>query len=868
MRKLVLIFLMVGLIGVSGAFAQYKPMLATNGVALCPIDFDGGIYINLVGSAGNKLLMMVYNKEITAKMIDNDGNSLWEEQISSNTTDKKEDPMFVETSDGNIIFAWTDYRRGGSLPEVVMRKYDMSGTQLSAEIEKTYGAIVKDIKIAPDDNGGFYLVYFFGGYNSFAIDRYDGNMTSVWSNLTPLALNGSTEDTRYELVSGGSGVDNRAFVVYSTNEATSEAVAALASTVSGNGKMQYQILGNTVEFFDTLELGGKFFVVQNSSTGNIVVQRLGRTVTGVFSIEVSKAQVCYAAGRQSIPKMVTDGSSLCICWLDERNYSEGQGNDLDIYIQKSTSDGVMQWLADGLPVTHSDQGVKSYSLISANNEILCSQQAMVYGDGRVYLAWHDFRMDPDVSKDDPFSAMIATKEADIYMQAVNISDGSMLNSDLPVCSAVSAQILPSIFASSPFAAWVDLRDYPNLVSEEAQRADNISTAITSITTSPASANMVINGVGFGVDPNDYVYSGVTYGSEYNYVSVNGSIVGSPSWTPTAITFDNYTYNDFLAGPDSDVIVEVMAYGDTDSITLSKPSSIIISDIYFDGDAYSTSGQVISKNAIVTGEITSVQSITSSAISVDGSASTLTLTNDAFSYPLSSLSSGDHAIIISAIDSKGGTGSTTCNVSVSSVITISESSFNDKSYQRNDYVNSNTSFRGKVTSDYSISELKLSVGTGSGAEIDVLSDYDNGYLEIADLGVHINLSGDVIFTLRAKDSNGNETSQVYYVSVAEQAVAKDVVATDVSATQDARIGFNYGGQSSSSGSGIGAAATGESVKILLYGPSGKPIMLQQAVTIGYNEVTLSKELFDSNGIYIVKIYDGSRVIGKTRIVVLK
>lgn len=870
MRKIVLMFLVIGLVGVSGAFAQYKPMLAANGIPVAAPVEDPFI----LPYGNSKIFIWGASNVVTAKRIEQDGSVAWTQEVASSGRR----PHACKTSDGQIAIVWEDLR---SDHDIYAHKFkEDTGAPFWGQEKAVATDLVSEThpQVCQDNAGGVFIAWIHAD-ESLKMQHITSDGSQMWTSSGTLEVVSLFDaDIPYKLLTNSQ--KPRAVVLYNSNIGqphviliTSEAMTIEDDYGSSVGVVKKLGTGTHA---DIVESAGDYYTTwmtdEAGSGYNIYAARVFVSDDGLSVDEVNWGKtgrlICGAPGDQLYPKIVADaGGNSYVSWNDLRNLATPDNNQIDIYMLRlNPFDGspATGWTANGNVVTDAP-GIQQYYLVMGGGQAPAFHP-MDYdsSDDLVYIAWHDYRNQLSVKYNTLFSPSL---RPDIFMQVVQ-PDGSKLNSDLPICSLSTMEVFPFMYASSPTAFWYDFRSGSGFIDMYMQMADAIDTYITQIVTSPEDSNIKIRGMdsgSFGSDP-DYANPDVALGSDYNKVEVNGTLVDVVSWTPTEITV-NFSYDDLAPGAYTFLVT---AYGQASNpVDISKAASdISIQNIYFDGVAY-TSGMAINSSATVIGEITSTYSITSASIDVDAEGpSSLTLTDNQFSHDITSLSSGDHTIIISAVDSEGGKGSTTCNVSVSSVITISESSFNDKGYKKNDYVNSNTSFMSKIASDYSISELKLSAGTGGGAEINVLGDYDNGYLEIRDLGVHINLTGDVTFTLRAKDSSGNETSQVYYVSVAEQAAVKDVVATKVTATQDARLGFNYGGQSSSTITGVGAAATGESVKIFLYGPSGKPIMLNQAVTIGYNEVTLSKDLFDSNGIYIVKIYDGKRMIGKTRIVVLK
>ena len=189
------------------------------------------------------------------------------------------------------------------------------------------------------------------------------------------------------------------------------------------------------------------------------------------------------------------------------------------------------------------------------------------------------------------------------------------------------------------------------------------------------------------------------------------------------------------------------------------------------------------------------------------------------------------------------------------------------YVAGDYIAAAASFTVEAISDYAITEATIGVG---GASTDVMKYYNSGtkYFTIP-LDKIGTFTGKIDLIMAVKDSNNNQASQTYSVEISAAATpqVKNLAASSVTGNSDGKIGFQYAGAGSVSGSSVATAAA-STVRIMFINPSGSAVYMNTPVTTGYNEVTIPSSMFDSNGLYIVKIYDGKKVIGTTRIAVLK
>jgi hypothetical protein len=137
--------------------------------------------------------------------------------------------------------------------------------------------------------------------------------------------------------------------------------------------------------------------------------------------------LCAADSMQKYPELVADGAGgAIVMWKDRRS---GAG---DIYAQRVSGAGAVQWQADGVPVCSSG-GVERFPQIVAD------------GAGGAIVTWPDDR----------------SGSSDIYAQRVSASgETSWAPNGVPVCTAANAQEFPQIAAGrsgGAVIAWQDNR---------------------------------------------------------------------------------------------------------------------------------------------------------------------------------------------------------------------------------------------------------------------------------------------------------------------------------------------------------------------------------------------------------------------------
>jgi hypothetical protein len=149
---------------------------------------------------------------------------------------------------------------------------------------------------------------------------------------------------------------------------------------------------------------------------DIYAQRI--TSEGVINWPIyDGVPVCTSAYHQDTPKIVSDGAGgAIICWQDNRNnFVSG----IDIYAQKINPDGIIQWVNNGVGVCNA-QYLQGFT------------QMVSDGAGGAYLTWEDRR-----------------SYSDIYAQKINTAGAPEWTVDgIPICTTDPVQKEPQLCLNS------------------------------------------------------------------------------------------------------------------------------------------------------------------------------------------------------------------------------------------------------------------------------------------------------------------------------------------------------------------------------------------------------------------------------------
>ncbi|HEY6953260.1 MAG TPA: T9SS type A sorting domain-containing protein [Bacteroidota bacterium] len=162
-----------------------------------------------------------------------------------------------------------------------------------------------------------------------------------------------------------------------------------------------------------------------NSSWDIYAQRINSS--GVAQWTADGVLICAAAGAQSFPMLVPDGSGgAIITWQDARGASQ------DIYAQRINGSGVVQWTTDGVAVCTATGSQMMPNLISD-------------GSGGAIIAWTDAR----------------GINYDIYAQRLNANGDTLWTADgVLLCGANAMQDKQAIMSDSAGGAiivWEDRR---------------------------------------------------------------------------------------------------------------------------------------------------------------------------------------------------------------------------------------------------------------------------------------------------------------------------------------------------------------------------------------------------------------------------
>ena len=306
----------------------------------------------------------------------------WKEGILVNgEINRQEDVVIIDAGNNEVIVAWVDFRHEDA-GDIYAQKISADGSLLWDEAGVPL-CLVEGIQISlnivTDENGGAFIIW---------LDNRSSNSSDIYG--THILSDGS--------IAEGWEVDGKGIIT------ASDAQNQHSFWEDGNG--------------------GAMLVWHDKRVGeneNIYAQRI--LSDGTIAWQENGVIVTDATGVQEKPKIRPDGTgNFFIIWRDKRNESNG-----DIYAQNIDLNGNLLWAED--------------LAVYAGAGIQRNPRATHLSEEGAIIVWEDGRNDPYVK--------------DIYAQKIN-PDGTLAwnSTGISICDADNDQLNPRLNRDANGGAWI------------------------------------------------------------------------------------------------------------------------------------------------------------------------------------------------------------------------------------------------------------------------------------------------------------------------------------------------------------------------------------------------------------------------------
>ena len=348
---------------------------------------------------------------------------------------KQNDPRILDDGKGGAFIAWKDERNG--LPDIYLQRVNKLGVPLWAVDGINICNEASDQStpnIISDMAGGVIVSWSDRRSDPINRDVYaqrvDSNGVVLWTVNGVAIANKPVREHNEKIASDGAG---GAIVVWEQLDLDWD---VWGQRVNASGVVQWAPGGVAL-----CQTGGKRInpKLQKDGRGGAIVtwQDMRVGVYDIYAQRISKdgvlqwsntaVPICASANTQSNPKIDPSNSTggAYITWADKRN-----GLDYDIFLQKVDSNGIIQFAVNGIPVC-SASGSQSAPEILSNKVV------------GVIVAWKDNR----------------AGNTDIYAQRIDALGTAMwANNGVAVCNSAFNQINPNMCEDTLGGAIVTWQD--------------------------------------------------------------------------------------------------------------------------------------------------------------------------------------------------------------------------------------------------------------------------------------------------------------------------------------------------------------------------------------------------------------------------
>jgi hypothetical protein len=322
-------------------------------------------------------------------------------------------------------------------------------TPVSAGINEDNGACT----IINDGAGGYFIAWHGmhtpfanGGSSDIYMQRLDANGNALWATNGITICNAPDNQNWPKLVSDQAG---GAIVIWDDQRNGMFADVIYAQRVNANGSALWSANGVAIGNANTPDAnpqilsdgaGGAYITWKKNGgpgfEGDIVAQRIN--ANGNILWAANGITVCNAVLEQRVCRMTSDDNGgFIVTWWDDRS-TVTTISAFDIYAQRVSSDGSVQWAVNGVPVCVMPKDQLGAELVSD-------------GSGGAFIAWSD-----------PRNATTANPGYDIYAQHLNSSGAPLWAvNGIPVCTAPDTSKSPSLIRDGNdgvIIAWADQRN--------------------------------------------------------------------------------------------------------------------------------------------------------------------------------------------------------------------------------------------------------------------------------------------------------------------------------------------------------------------------------------------------------------------------
>lgn len=340
--------------------------------------------------------------DIYAQHVDANGNNQWGPggMPICTATSVQQYPQVTPDAAGGAIIAWEDYRNGG-ITDIYAQRVNTTGqiqwTTDGVAICAATGFQYKP-QLAADGNGGAIVTWHDQrsmGNNQVFAQRVNGGGVVQWTADGVPCTNVNADQLNPRIVADGSGG-----AVIGWYQYYDPYYIIYGQRLNPNGTRQWGVSGNAITS-SPVQQAYQMRMISDGAHGAVTAWTDSRSTNtdiyaqrmnggGIVQWTGNGVPICTETHIQVSPELAPDGTGgAFLTWFDYRvNVAQSHS-----FAQRINGSGIIQWTADGIPVTNA-AGNQNGQIITTDN-----------ADGAI-IAWSDHRTTPST---------------DIYAQRFNSS---------------------------------------------------------------------------------------------------------------------------------------------------------------------------------------------------------------------------------------------------------------------------------------------------------------------------------------------------------------------------------------------------------------------------------------------------------------
>ncbi|MEO5988972.1 MAG: hypothetical protein ABIU54_06015 [Candidatus Eisenbacteria bacterium] len=277
---------------------------------------------------------------------------------------------------GGAIVVWRLMNGAGGTSDIYAQKVNAAGVIQWGPAGAAVATTNMNFETLPaliSDGAGGTIITWFNGTSGCRVQRLNSSGVSQWTNKS---LSSLSNNRRPAIVPDGSGGAVVAWASGSLGIYT-QRVSSIGDKLWSPPETGVMLCsaGNQCAMIPD-GAGGATVTWQDFRTNtnyNIFAQKVNST--GATQWVANGVEVCFVAGDQLAPTIVSDGGTgAIITWYDGRIFSSGD----DIYAQRIDVNGISQWTPNGLPLCTA-AGDQQFPTIAID------------GAGGAFVSWQDRR---------------------------------------------------------------------------------------------------------------------------------------------------------------------------------------------------------------------------------------------------------------------------------------------------------------------------------------------------------------------------------------------------------------------------------------------------------------------------------------------